>query len=96
MADGIVQARPPTDHLDDVRGPKLYLRIAERNAAMRGFTVDHYPQVYEQAAAEMTELMHDGKLKLPEHVVEGVDQFPDALIALLTGGHMGKMLVKPS
>ena len=43
----------------------------------------------------MTELMHDGKLKLPEHIVDGVDQFPDALIALLTGGHMGKMLVSP-
>ena len=37
----------------------------------------------------------DGSLKMPEHIVEGVENFPDALITLLTGGHMGKMLVVP-
>ena len=83
-------------NMDDVRGPKLYLRIAERCGRMLGFTVDKYPQCYEEASREMTELMHDGKLQLPEHIIEGVDQFPDALIGLLTGGHMGKMLVKPT
>ncbi|MEM7081020.1 MAG: NADP-dependent oxidoreductase [Pseudomonadota bacterium] len=83
------------EHLDDVRGPKLYLRLAERNATMRGFTVDHYPQRFAQAAQELSGLMVDGRLVLPEHVMEGIDQFPEALITLLNGGHMGKMLVVP-
>jgi NADPH-dependent curcumin reductase CurA len=82
------------NHLDDVRGPKLYLRIAERNASMRGFTVDHYPQVFAQAADDLTELMMNGQMNLPEHIVEGVAQFPDALLAMFSGGHMGKLLVK--
>lgn len=82
-------------HLDDVRGPKLYLRIAERNAMMRGFTVDHYPQVFPEATAELSRLLTEGAMHLPEHVVEGIDQFPQALLTLFNGGHMGKLVVKP-
>ena len=82
-------------HLDDVRGPKLYLRLAERNATMGGFTVDHYPQTFASASAEIVQWMAQGKLRLPEHVVDGIDGFPQALITLFNGGHTGKLLVKP-
>ncbi len=82
-------------HLDDVRGPKLYLRLAERNATMRGFTVDHYPQTFAAATAQLTQWMQQGKLRLPEHVINGIDGFPQALITLFNGGHTGKLLVKP-
>ncbi|MCX7063713.1 MAG: NADP-dependent oxidoreductase [Proteobacteria bacterium] len=82
-------------HLDDVRGPKLYLRLAERNATMGGFTVDHYPQTFAAASAELVGWMAQGKVRLPEHVINGIDGFPQALITLFTGGHTGKLLVKP-
>jgi len=82
-------------HLDDVRGPKLYLRLAERNASMRGFTVDHYAGQFPAAQEELSKLMTEGAIKLPEHVVEGIDNFPQALLTLFNGGHTGKMLVKP-
>lgn len=82
-------------HLDDVRGPKLYLRLAERNATMAGFTVDHYPQTFASASAELVHWGEQGKLRLPEHVVNGIDGFPQALITLFNGGHTGKLLVKP-
>lgn len=82
-------------NMGEVRGPSLYLRLAERNASMRGFTVDHYPQQFAAAAEELTGLMRDGRMKLPEQVVEGVDRFPEALISLFSGGNTGKMLVKP-
>ncbi|MEM1432437.1 MAG: NADP-dependent oxidoreductase [Pseudomonadota bacterium] len=84
------------DDLTNVRGPKLYLRIAERNAQLNGFTVDYYPQTYEAATKELTELYLKGEMKLPEHIVTGIDHFPEALITLLSGGHRGKMLVRPN
>ena len=59
-------------NLGDVRGPKLYLRLAERNASMRGFVVSHYAAHYPQAIAEISNLLRSGKLVLPEHVVEGI------------------------
>ena len=41
------------EHLSDVRGPKLYLRLAERNATMRGFTVDHFAARFAEAVPRL-------------------------------------------
>lgn len=82
-------------HLDDVRGPKLYLRLAERNAAMKGFVVSHYEADFPRAVIEISGLMRAGKLALPEHVVEGIDRFPEALLMLFSGGHLGNLVVRP-
>jgi NADPH-dependent curcumin reductase CurA len=82
-------------NMGEVQGPKLYLRIAERNAAMLGFTVDHYADRFEEAAAELGRLLTEGKMNLPEHVISGIDNFPTALTTMFTGGHTGKLLVKP-
>ena len=84
------------DDMANVRGPKLYLRLAERNAMMRGFTVDHYPQVFPEASADLGEQTISGRLKLPEHIIEGIDRFPEALLTLAGGGHRGKLLVRVS
>ena len=60
-------------HLEDVRGPKLYLRLAERNAMMKGFVVSYYEADFGEAMAEIAGLMRAGKLVLPEHVVSGIE-----------------------
>jgi NADPH-dependent curcumin reductase CurA len=78
-----------------VRGPSLYLRVAERNASMRGFTVDHFAAAFPEMESRIAGWMADGRLKMPEHVVEGIDRFPEALTLLFTGGHTGKLLVAP-
>ena len=83
-------------NMTEVRGPALYLRIAERNACMRGFTVDQHTAEFEAGIKELSEYLIDGKIKLPEHTMTGIDSFPDALIGLLKGAHTGKMLVKPN
>lgn len=82
-------------HLDDVRGPKLYLRLAERNASMRGFVVSHYAAHFGTAVSEISELIRSGQVHLPEHVVSPIDRFPEALIMLFTGQHTGNLVVKP-
>ena len=81
--------------LTDVRGPKLYLRLAERNAMMKGFVVSHYESEFSVAKEEISALMRAGKITLPEHVVEGIDQFPEALFMLFSGGHTGNLVVRP-
>jgi NADPH-dependent curcumin reductase CurA len=82
-------------HLSDVRGPNLYLRLAERNASMRGFTVDHYGDVHEQASAELSGWLKAGEFHVREHIVEGIENFPEALLMLFNGGHTGKLMVTP-
>jgi NADPH-dependent curcumin reductase CurA len=81
--------------LSSVRGPNLYLRVAECNASMRGFTVDHYAGEFAVMEQKISTWISEGKLNLPEHIEEGIEQFPKALTMLFTGGHMGKLLVAP-
>ncbi|MFN5243472.1 MAG: zinc-binding dehydrogenase, partial [Novosphingobium sp.] len=82
-------------NLNDVRGPKLYLRLAERNASMRGFVVSHHAARFGEAIKEISQLIRTGKAHLPEHVVEPIDRFPEALLMLFTGQHSGNLVVKP-
>jgi len=82
-------------NMDEVRGPRRYLRLAERNARMCGFTVDHYAARFGEAVPKLAAWMQSGELVLPEHVEQGIDRFPAALNLLFTGGHTGKLLVKP-
>ncbi len=79
----------------NVRGPNLYLRLAERNASMRGFTVDHFMADFPQMEQDIATWLASGQLVMPEHIVEGIEGFPEALIMLFTGGHRGKLLVAP-
>lgn len=82
-------------NLDDVRGPKLYLRLAERNASMLGFVVSHHAARFAEAVSEISALIRSGKLVLPEHVVEPIDRLPEALLMLLDGKHTGNLVVRP-
>lgn len=81
--------------LNNVQGPKLYLRLAERNASMRGFVVSHHADRYPEAVKEISALLRSGAMSLPEHAVEGIDGFPDALLTLFSGKHIGNLVVKP-
>ena len=81
-------------HHDDVDGPSLYLRLAEKYAKMEGFTVMHFKDRYEEAYKELLDLYNQEKLKVPFHIEEGIESFPLALQKLFTGGNTGKLMVK--
>jgi NADPH-dependent curcumin reductase CurA len=76
-----------------VRGPALYLRLAERQSRMEGFAVNHFPELYAEAEAALTDWFASGRVRLPEHIVRGIENFPAALAMLFTGGHTGKLLL---
>ncbi|MDH3641816.1 MAG: NADP-dependent oxidoreductase [Gammaproteobacteria bacterium] len=82
-------------HLGDVRGPSLYLRLAERNASMRGFTVDYHAGAHAEAIERLSAWLQSGEFHVREHIVEGIENFPDALLMLFNGGHTGKLMVTP-
>lgn len=79
-----------------VRGPALYLRLAERQSRMEGFAVTHFPEALPEADATIAGWLQEGRVRLPEHVVHGLDHFGEALAMLFTGGHTGKLLLAPS
>ncbi len=77
------------------KGPALYLRLAERNATMSGFTVDYYQDQFPEMEANLTQWANEGKIHMQEHIESGLERFPDALSMLYHGGHRGKLLVQP-
>lgn len=84
------------DDMANVRGPRNYLKLAERHAVMEGFAVFHFADAYEEGEARLADWFVDGSLVMPEHVEVGVERFPAALDILMSGGHTGKLLVKVS
>ena len=81
-------------HHDSVNGPSLYLRLAEKYSKMEGFTVMHFEERYPEASKELLSLYEQGKLKIPYHIENGIENFPLALQKLFTGGNTGKLMVK--
>jgi NADPH-dependent curcumin reductase CurA len=90
---GAISQYETGDGLEQVRGPRRYLRLAERQARMEGFAVNHLADRYGEAEAELAGWLADGRLHLREHVEKGIERFPNALTLLFSGGHIGKLLV---
>ncbi|MEM7017351.1 MAG: NADP-dependent oxidoreductase [Pseudomonadota bacterium] len=84
------------DHMDNVTGPSMYLRLAERQSTMEGFAFFHFPESIGPATAELAEWLADGSLVLAEEVLEGIERYPEALQFMFNGGNLGKLLVKAS
>jgi hypothetical protein len=76
-----------------VRGPALYLRLAERHARMEGFAVFHFASDYAEAQAALAEWLASGRLRLHEQVEHGLEHFGATLAMLFDGRHTGKLLL---
>ena len=82
------------NNTDGVHGPKNYLSLLVNRASMTGMVVFDYADRYAQAGREMAGWMAEGKLKSREHIVEGLDTFPDTLLKLFKGENIGKLVIK--
>lgn len=84
------------DDMDNVTGPSLYLRLAERQASMEGFAYFHFMESIEPATRELASWLDDGTITLAEEILDGIDRYPEALQFMFRGGNTGKLLVKAS
>lgn len=78
------------------QGPKNYLSLLVNRARMQGMVVFDYADRYHEAVAEMAAYLKDGRMKSREDVVEGIDNFPEALTRLFTGQNFGKLVLQVS
>jgi NADPH-dependent curcumin reductase CurA len=77
-----------------VQGPRNYLSLLVQRATMKGMLVFDYADRYAHAVQEMAGWIAAGKLKSREHIVEGLETFPDTLLKLFTGENLGKLILK--
>ena len=77
-----------------VQGPKNYLSLLVNRARMEGMVVFDYAQRYPQAIAELAGYLQEGRMHSREDVVQGLDQFPAALLKLFNGENFGKLVLE--
>lgn len=77
-----------------VKGPANYLSLLVNRARMEGIVVFDNAKHYGDAAREMAGWIAQGKLKAKEHVVEGLENFPQTLMMLFKGENFGKLVLK--
>jgi len=82
------------DNMDNVVGPSLYLRLAERQSVMEGFAYFHFPESIPKAKAELADWLEADSIVTPEHILDGLDRYPEALNFMYTGGNLGKLMVR--
>jgi NADPH-dependent curcumin reductase CurA len=75
-------------------GPRNMVLIVGKRLTIRGFIVlDWLPQV-PQFLDDVAPHVRDGRLRVKETVVDGLDNAPQAFIDLLRGANVGKMIVR--
>ncbi len=77
-----------------VKGPENYLSLLINRATMQGFVVFDFATDYAKAGREMGQWMAEGRLQAREHIVEGLETFPETLLMLFDGRNQGKLIIK--
>ena len=75
-------------------GLKNYFNLIVKRARMEGFLILDYLDRFPEAQADMLGWVLEGKVKHAVHVVGGLEEAPNALNLLFTGGNTGKVMVK--
>jgi len=76
------------------KGPSNYLSLLVNHGAMTGFVVGDYVARWGEGLRDMAAWIAEGKLKSREHIVEGLEKFPDTLLMLFSGENHGKLILK--
>ena len=77
-----------------VKGPANYLSLLVNRARMEGIVVFDYADRYPVAIKDIATWMKEGKFQSREDIIEGIDQFPAALLKLFSGENFGKLILK--
>ena len=77
------------DHL-----PAVMAAILLKSLMLRGFIVTDFAGRWPEFSREVSGWLREGRIKHREDVIEGIENAPDALIGMLKGRNLGKLLVK--
>ena len=77
-----------------VKGPSNYLSLLVNRARMEGIVVFDNIKEYPIAMKEIGGWIQSGQMKVKEHIVDGIETFPDTLMMLFKGENFGKLILK--
>ena len=68
--------------------------VLSKRLTLRGFISSDYAAMYDAFFANALAWVRDGKLRYREDITEGLENAPQALLSMLSGGNFGKVLVR--
>ncbi|WP_201556227.1 NADP-dependent oxidoreductase [Psychrobacter sp. 72-O-c] len=77
-----------------VKGPSNYLSLLVNRARMEGIVVFDNIKEYPIAMKDIAGWIQSGELTVKDHIVEGIETFPDTLMMLFKGENFGKLVLK--
>jgi NADPH-dependent curcumin reductase CurA len=79
---------------EPVQGPKNYLSLLVNRGRMEGFIVFDFEKDFPRFIRDMSNWLGEGRLQSREHVVKGIETFPDTLLMLFDGRNQGKLVIE--
>jgi hypothetical protein len=77
-----------------VKGPENYLSLLVNRARMEGFVVFDFEPDYPRGIRDMGRWLAEGRITSREHVVKGIETFPETLLMLFDGRNQGKLVIE--
>ena len=74
-------------------GVKNFPLITSKRLRMEGFLILDYLHQINDVLATMEKWLLDGKLINKNHIIHGLENAPDGLAKLMSGGNIGKLVV---
>ena len=75
-------------------GPMNYPMILMQRLKVQGFIVLDYAERYPEAIADLSQWMGEGKIKIRQDVVDGLENALQTLKKLYTGANTGKLMIR--
>jgi len=79
---------------EEVPGPKNYPMILMNRLKVEGFIILDYMDRYPEAITAITQWMAEGKIKVQQDVVDGLENAVETVKKLYTGTNTGKLMVR--
>jgi NADPH-dependent curcumin reductase CurA len=81
-------------HADHVAGPGNLYEAAKKRLSLRGMIVSDHLDTFPEYLARAIPWLASGELRTAETVIDGLERAPEALLGVLDGKNVGKMLVR--
>jgi NADPH-dependent curcumin reductase CurA len=79
---------------EPVRGPQNYLSLLINRGRMEGFIVLDFEKEFPRFFRDMGQWLAEGRLQSREHIVKGIETFPETLLMLFDGRNQGKLVIE--
>jgi NADPH-dependent curcumin reductase len=80
--------------MTNIYGIKNYMKILTARGSLSGIIVFDYLTRYPEGKQALSQWLQNGQIQNQEHLIQGIEQFSQALKMLFTGENLGKLLIK--